>query len=515
VKRPNASGSIEVLPDGRARIRAVIDGKRRQVGPVYANREKALAMLAAWNAERDNGVIESPTEAAAATLGAAGSAWIDVREVAGSRSRAVVKSVAAERSIWRQHVEPSALGKLAVGAIRTRDVEAFAVWLRGRKAVHAITTGPVGARKVKITRTARPISKSMQTHALRLVRAFLDDAVRREVIPRNPATGVRVALGGPSAKDLSDDWLRAGEIAALLGCEEIAIRDRTAYAAAIGLALRLNDLKSIELAHLHLDSEVPGPHVVVRIAKADGKLHRVPILPWLAPWLRAHVATLPEGSRYLFPNPDGERYAKFYDFGWAAKLASGRPRVPSALERAGVARRIRFHDLRGTTATMLSLGAWGRTWSLHEIQSMLAHSDQRVTERYVRRALDSLSDAARATPGCPGLPWHGNAASTSTPRNLSTLPAGFEPATSRLGSDCSIQLSYGSEGDGIARNARPAQQAGVKIRTESRSRSRVCSASVSITTVGTPKPSVATLSPAFGQGCEGSAGPVSSRNAVT
>lgn len=76
-------------------------------------------------------------------------------------------------------------------------------------------------------------------------------------------------------------------------------------------------------------------------------------------------------------------------------------RTRSALHRARVPRGIRFHDLRGTTATHLALGTWGRRASLHEIQAMLAHSDERVTERYVRRAIDMLAHASKATVGGP------------------------------------------------------------------------------------------------------------------
>ena len=85
--------------------------------------------------------------------------------------------------------------------------------------------------------------------------------------------------------------------------------------------------------------------------------------------------------------------------------------------RAGVDHKIRFHDLRGTCATHLALGTWGRKWSLHKIQRMLAHADQRVTERYVRRAMDELATAAAETPGGPGCPRPLRGRSPNPPRN--------------------------------------------------------------------------------------------------
>lgn len=431
LKAPNGAGSVEVLPDGRARIRVVIDGKRHQIGPVYPDEATALRMLRAWNAERGEGRLEA---ASTVTLASFGAEWLDAREISGSRVRAKVKSIRVERSIWSRHVATSELGRMALPSIRPRDVDRFATWLRDRRCVSAVVVGSSSSREVRIRDAGRELSRSMQTHALRLVRGALDEAVRREVLERNPAGGAVVAKGARAPRDLSDQWLRADEIDRLLSCEGIPLRNRAAFACALGLALRLSDVKRLEVAHVHLDCHVPGPHVLVEIGKSS-TWHRVPIMPWLAPWLRAHLATLPGGSRYVFPALEADRsgrtaYGASYDFAWGEKRSNAREREKGALERAGVARRVRFHDLRGTTATHLALGTWGRRWSLHEIQSMLAHSEQRVTERYVRRALDTLLDAAKATPGgpgCPGLPM----AISNSP----TSPAGFEPATFRLGSE--------------------------------------------------------------------------------
>ena len=96
--------------------------------------------------------------------------------------------------------------------------------------------------------------------------------------------------------------------------------------------------------------------------------------------------------------------------GKAERVGGKVQKAPSALERAGIARRIRFHDLRGTTATHLALGSWGRPWTLNEVQQFLSHSDQRVTERYVRRAQDALAQAAKATLGGPAAQPSGDRA---------------------------------------------------------------------------------------------------------
>lgn len=408
MKRPNGSGTVEVLPDGRARVRVVIDGKRKQNGPIYPNEESARRVLAAWNADRIDGALVTASEL---TLGSYGSEWLDRRQLHGSRRREQVRSLSGERSVWSRHVLPSEIASMPLTAIRPRDVEAFATELRQRKALHAITHGRGEAKTVTVVETSRPLSRAMQREAVRLIRTVLDDALRAELLERNPAEGVEVARGSTAPRDLSEDWLRWPEVLQLLACEDIAARDRRAYACAIGLALRQADIRAIEVSRIELDVAVPGPGITVKVEKT-GRWHRVPIMSWLAPVIREQLESLPSGAKYLFPRANGRRYSKGYDFGWGEDRErvmgnDGQPtilREPSALERAGVKRRVRFHDLRGTCATHLAIGTWGRKWSLHEIQAMLAHSDQRVTERYVRRAADMLAAAAAATPGSPGLP---------------------------------------------------------------------------------------------------------------
>ncbi|MCZ7683887.1 MAG: tyrosine-type recombinase/integrase [Sandaracinaceae bacterium] len=290
MKRANGSGSIEVLPSGKARLVFSVAGKRRR--ETFPSEQAARDALAALEAVRAAGVVERPD---ALTLAAWGDVWLTERELHGSRTRAEVRDVAHERSTWRTHVAASPLAPMALRSIRHADVEALVRWLRTRPAMHP-TKGDLG----------RTISGGTQRHVIDLVRRCLADAVVAGHLAANPAAYARVVAHGPPARRFDEDWLRAEEIDRLLACEAISVRDRTVYAAAIGLALRLNDLKSLRLADVHLDAQVPGPHVALTIGKT-GRQHRVPILPWLRPWLAAHVSTLPEGAVYLFPHRERRR----------------------------------------------------------------------------------------------------------------------------------------------------------------------------------------------------------------
>lgn len=381
---------IEPLPSGRWRVRL---GRKRVLLGVFDTEEKARAMHAAALSEIRSG---RAVPVGRLTLSQHAAGWFDRRELRGRHSpEERVKGLKGERQLWARHVEPSDLCAMPVQAIRRRDVDDYVDWLGKRAAVQAIRSGLSGTRLVD---TGRPLSSQRRKHALALVQMVIADAVAREIIGTNIADHARIKV---RSRDVREDWLRAHEIDALLGCEKLSERDRAGYACAIGLGLRLNDLKNIRLSDVRLEGN--APHVLVWIGKSE-RQHRVPVLPWLRPRLERHIATLPEGSTLLFPGDDGEPFGKGFSFNWPAKkerTARGMKRRPSALELAEVDRRIRFHDLRGTTATHLALGTWGRQWSLTEVQQMLAHSDQRVTERYVRRALDHLDAAAAATRGGP------------------------------------------------------------------------------------------------------------------
>ena len=421
----SSKGNVEELPSGSFRVRIRLNGRRRTIG-TYPTRHEAERFLAAWNAEVREGAILAPSSV---TLRSYGDGFLDRRETQGSALRTEVKSIASERSNWK-HICAHPIADMAPISIRRVNVEEFAVWLRQREAVSPLRKGG----EIILRPTGRPLSRQTQRHVLRLLQTVLDPLVGHS-LKANPADRVRVALDPTSApRDLSDDWLRHDEIEALLGCNEIPVALRTAYAAAIGLALRKNDLKAISIDHVKLDCDVPGPHVLVWISKTS-KWHPVPVMAWLEPWLRQHMARLPKGAKWLFPNRRGERYANGYDFKWAQKTAS-RGGYESALSIAGVRRKLPLRDLRGTCATHLALGTWGRQWSMHEVKMMLGHSDEKVTERYVRRAIDFLAVAAAETLGGPahvGPRGPGNQ-NAQTVEITSERATGFEPATFSLGS---------------------------------------------------------------------------------
>lgn len=95
----------------------------------------------------------------------------------------------------------------------------------------------------------------------------------------------------------------------------------------------------------------------------------------------------------MWPADGGGRRHESYDAAWSdhpyrvvelvdGKEAQVRKVRPGALARAGIARHVRFHDLRHTFCSHLAQGTWGRAFTLHEIKDLAGHSDIKVTQRY-------------------------------------------------------------------------------------------------------------------------------------
>ena len=140
----------------------------------------------------------------------------------------------------------------------------------------------------------------------------------------------------------------------------------------------------------------------------SGKVRRVPLLPEAIDALRAHLASKHAGRVLVFPGETGGRRCRSDDARWAPQTRrstkNGAPvyaTVNGYRLRAGLTRRVRFHDLRHTCASHLVMGTFGVTLTLQEVCAWLGHSSITVTERYAHLAPDRLASrvaAARPVP---------------------------------------------------------------------------------------------------------------------
>lgn len=120
--------------------------------------------------------------------------------------------------------------------------------------------------------------------------------------------------------------------------------------------------------------------------KRKRKPRRIPLFGVGLEAIRVAEHRRKAGCRYVFPTPrDNQRRAD----------KSAPTRWHKWLEAAGIARSVRWYDLRHTCATSLLAGWWGPAWRLEEIQQLLGHASRTTTERYAHRLAESLMAAGR------------------------------------------------------------------------------------------------------------------------
>lgn len=183
------------------------------------------------------------------------------------------------------------------------------------------------------------------------VRACLQEAVRLDLIPTNPASSVRPALEAePRARVLSDAELQ--RVMASIDAEtDPYVR------AAFRLLIETGARKSEVLAAKWTDLDLRNGEWRIPRTKSGRSLTR-PIPPSVAKVLTA----LPRSETWVFPGIQSHR----------ADLRRAWDRVRSDANVADV----RIHDLRRTFGHSVA-----REAGLHVASKLLGHSDVRVTER--------------------------------------------------------------------------------------------------------------------------------------
>jgi len=408
-RRESGSGSLEVLPSGKARITFRQGGRRKR--KTFPNEERAREALARLNALREAGAIAAVDSL---TFGEVFGRFMDARELGGR-----VRGIPQERDLARARIQTAAFWEAPITSIRRNEL---IDWIDVLLASPALVGGRGPRRE-----TGRTLSRETVGKAFRLVRSCFAWAVHRDLLETNPALEVRVPKH-VRPEDLEDQWtfLDAEEIA-LLFASELSERDRALFTLAIYGGLRQGELFSLRWEDVHEAAE-DRPRVVVRRGRRgptkSKKIRDVPLLAparaALARWRGLQGDVRPDAP--VFPNRDGEHYGPKYDAGWPDKRQR-RPRkktapvlevTPGVKSRAGITRDVRFHDLRHTCASHLVMGTWGARWTLEEVRDFLGHSTIRMTERYAHLAADSLHARARVTRlPCPTVS-HGDATQRAT-----------------------------------------------------------------------------------------------------
>lgn len=358
MRRPKGSGTIEKTREGKYRARfSFKPGTREDIdGSPFDTRKQAEVALDALMAA----LAEEGASRGGITLRKLG------EKALAQRDRDGYRSVDGEYDLWNARVETWERCSMPASSTTRGDVKA---WLSSMRSL----------------RTGKPLATQTRKNALNLLRAVYAFGVDHELVPENPCLGIKVKDHGRTSE--TSTYLSAKEVETLIG-----VATDPGVALAIGTGMRSGELRTLHWEDVHDDS------ITVRYGglkdgnlapPKNGKIRVIPILPIAAnalAQLRVPFGdTAPSGL--VLPTVTGCVRKKGHVFDRVA--------WKSWLSAAKFTRRVRPHDLRHTTATLLLSGAWGEPWSYEAVKEMLGHSSVKVTERYAR-ATGTLAQKAAA-----------------------------------------------------------------------------------------------------------------------
>mgnify|MGYP002533588767 FL=1 len=315
-----------------------------------------------------------------------------------------------------QHIIPE-LGKIPLNQLAQKDLQQFYARMK------------TGGRLIRTEQFGKGLSDSMVRGLHAACRSALEKAVQEELIRTNPAVGCKLPpKRGREMQVLGREELQRFLIQAQAeGYYELFLLDLcTGLRRGELLALQWDDLdfKTGTLTVNKQVYEVKG-QLQVSVPKTRASIRRLVLPPGVVEVLRAYRETV--DSRWMFPSPVKED----------VPMTPGavRRRLQIILERAGC-KRIRFHDLRHTFATLsLENGMDVKTLS-----AMLGHVSAATTlDIYTHVTGDMQTEAASKIDR--GL---GNEVLESPEQAEQDPAANFQPVLGRKrksGSGCITQIN--------------------------------------------------------------------------
>ncbi|MFH1261892.1 MAG: tyrosine-type recombinase/integrase [Pseudomonadota bacterium] len=222
-------------------------------------------------------------------------------------------------------------------------------------------------RDTKSEKTGRPPSPSTVNRELEILQKIFNDGVRWKDVRANPCLGVR---SFPEAMPNSE-FLSVEEVSVLLDVAHP--EDAPLFACAVYLGMRRGELMnlsrdSVDLSNLQVFVDV-GSATSGTTKSKKGRILPIPLR--LKPYLEQ---TLKGNSPWVFPSKRDRMKPR----------DEVRKAFESALLRAGVTRKIRFHDLRHTFASHYVMAGG----DLISLKDLLGHSSLQMVQRYAHLAPD-------------------------------------------------------------------------------------------------------------------------------
>jgi integrase len=294
--------------------------------------------------------------------------------------RAGMRDAGPTRSRWAI-VARAPFADLPLSELARADVRDWARSLPQQRATRSTPAGRV--------ELARALSWQSCRHALGLLGRVLAEAVDDGLRTDNPARGVRL----PRRQDRAESWtwLTAVELERVQALP-LTAEQHAAIALAVYQGLRQGELAALTWERVDLEAAWLVVAASWGTATKSGRVRRIPLLPAARAALERWRPDPAARSGLVLPAPGGGLRSRGYDWGWGDRRNG--PDVPT---RAGITRRVRFHDLRHTCASHLVSGSWGPVWTLRQVRDFLGHTAEAVTERYAHLAPDSTHARAQQT----------------------------------------------------------------------------------------------------------------------
>lgn len=401
--RANGDGTIYQRKDGRWEAAGYVlaPGNTRKRVRVYgASRMEALGKLTEKIAASNLGL---PVAASDCTVSDYLKYWLNgiavhqVRENTHTRYAACI----------RLHLIPG-LGAKKLARLTARDVRTFLDHLRST--CQCCTQGRDTARRTccAIGQCCnKRLSPLTVTYIHSILKSALEHAVREDDLPRNVARNVK----SPAPRPRRFKPFTASEARQFLHAAS-SNRLHALYELALRTGLRKGELLGLHWEDLDLESGIAGIHRFLQRTRTGGLtvLHtktraserRIVLPTECVNSLKTHREQQEEARRAAGTG--------WTDSGLVFTTPTGSPLEPANLTRsfgrllncAGL-RRIRFHDLRHSTATLLL----EQGVDLVVIKELLGHAHIGVTAgvyahvrlRLQRQAIDTLGNALRSTDG--------------------------------------------------------------------------------------------------------------------
>ncbi|MFG3480310.1 tyrosine-type recombinase/integrase [Streptomyces sp. NPDC047980] len=406
--RANGEGTIYQRKDGRWEAAGYVlasDGTRKRVRVYGSTRREAADKLAEKIADSNRGL---PVATADSTVGDYLTYWLGSVAVHRLRENTHTRYTACVRL----HLIPG-LGTKKIARLTAKDVRTFLDRLR--------TTCRCCTQGLDTERQAccaigeccqKQLSPSSLIYVHSVLKSALEHAVREDELPRNVARNVKTTTNRPRRfKPLT-----ATEARRFLNAAR-ADRLHSLYELALRTGLRKGELLGLYWEDLDLNAGTASIRHSLQRTRTGGLTH----LPTKTRASERRIALPTECIHSLKKHKerqDREREtagSAWSDGGHVFTTPVGRPLDPANLtrrfrtflDRAGL-RRIRFHDLRHSTATLLL----EQGVDLVVIKELLGHAHIGVTAgvyahvrlRLQRQAIDALGNALSPTDNDPDDP---------------------------------------------------------------------------------------------------------------